>query len=250
MTHSQAATLGGSERVFLFPISPKGEPMGQLTQFYKTMSSLEIAELTGKQHFHVCRDIEEQLGRLEGGVSRFGETYIHPQNGQTYKMYNLPKRETLILVSGYSVELRTKIIDRWEELEAEQTKPKSLEEMSLLVITGLSAKVEEQRKALKEAQPKVEFHDAVVNGQDCYSMSEAVKLLNLDIGRNKFYTTLRADKVIMDDREPYQQYVEQGYFKLILKQVGHGGTEKVPLITGRGLSWLQRKYKHLQKEMV
>lgn len=87
----------------------------------ETMSSREIAELIGKNHFHVLRDIEKMLVEMgEGGVSKFGDTYVNPQNRQAYRIFNLPKRETLILVSGYNVQMRTKIIDRWQELEKEK----------------------------------------------------------------------------------------------------------------------------------
>jgi phage regulator Rha-like protein len=86
----------------------------------QTMSSREIAELTGKQHGHVMRDIREMLAQLHGeeGVSKFGDTHRNAQNGQNYPIFNLPKRETLILVSGYNLEMRARIIDRWQELEA------------------------------------------------------------------------------------------------------------------------------------
>lgn len=80
-----------------------------------TMSSREIAELTGKRHDNVMRDIRVMLAELhgEGGVPKFEDTQTHPQNGQCYPVFNLPKRETLILVSGYSVQMRARIIDRW-----------------------------------------------------------------------------------------------------------------------------------------
>jgi len=53
----------------------------------KTMSSLEIAELTGKQHKDVVRDIRVISDQLEGGgLSRFAHTYTHPQNKQTYSV--------------------------------------------------------------------------------------------------------------------------------------------------------------------
>lgn len=88
-----------------------------------TMSSREIAELTGKEHRNVTRDIEVQLTELmgEGGLLKFEHTYRNEQNGQEYREYHLPKRECLIVVSGYSVELRARIIDRWMELETQAT---------------------------------------------------------------------------------------------------------------------------------
>ena len=41
-----------------------------------TIDSREIAELTGKRHDHILRDVEAQLGQLDGGVRRFGDTYL------------------------------------------------------------------------------------------------------------------------------------------------------------------------------
>ena len=90
-----------------------------------TMSSREIAELTGKRHDHVMRDIQTMLIELHGenGIPKFRDTYVNQQNGQPYPCFNLPKRESLILVAGYSVVLRAKIIDRWEELETKNKEP-------------------------------------------------------------------------------------------------------------------------------
>lgn len=90
-----------------------------------TMSSREIAELTGKEHRNVMRDIRAMLRDLydDVGMLGFEHTEINTQNGVAYPIFMLPKRETLILVSGYSTELRARIIDRWQELEAKAAQP-------------------------------------------------------------------------------------------------------------------------------
>ena len=85
----------------------------------QTMSSLEIAKLTGKRHDHVMRDITNTLGELNINAPHFWGTYKTKQ-GNEYGCYNLPKRETLILISGYNIVLRAKIIDRWEYLEQKE----------------------------------------------------------------------------------------------------------------------------------
>lgn len=81
-----------------------------------TMSSLEIAGLTGKRHDHVVRDVKKMFSDLgDTFPQKWGK--VPSGNGRPLEVINLPKRETLILVSGYSTELRARIIDRWMELE-------------------------------------------------------------------------------------------------------------------------------------
>ena len=94
--------------------------MNALTTLTLTMSSQEIAELTGKRHDNVLVDIRKMLVELHGeeGLLKFQETPTNPQNKQQYLVFKLPKRESLILISGYSITTRAKIIDRWMELEA------------------------------------------------------------------------------------------------------------------------------------
>lgn len=98
-----------------------------------TMSSREISDLTGKRHLHVLRDIRRMLGKLGGDETKFGSIYLDDMN-RDQQQFSLPKRECLILVSGYSVELRAKIIDRWLELEATATLPQFVGAASHLAI--------------------------------------------------------------------------------------------------------------------
>ena len=82
----------------------------------QVMSTREIAQLTGKSHDNVLRDARRLVAE---GVLKSEETpYTHPQNGQSYPEFLLSQRDTLVLVSGYNAQLRARIIDRWQDLEA------------------------------------------------------------------------------------------------------------------------------------
>ena len=70
------------------------------------------------------RDIEKMFAELNIHAPHFWGTYKTKQ-GNEYGCFNLPKRETLILVSGYNIQLRAKIIDRWEELERKELEKKN-----------------------------------------------------------------------------------------------------------------------------
>jgi phage regulator Rha-like protein len=88
----------------------------------RTMTSREIAELTGKRHDHVMTDIRKMLDELGLSSPDFSGEY-KDSTGRTLPCFNLPKRETLILVSGYSIPMRARIVDRWEALETGKAKP-------------------------------------------------------------------------------------------------------------------------------
>ncbi|WP_244807961.1 Rha family transcriptional regulator [Caballeronia zhejiangensis] len=91
-----------------------------------TMSSREIAELTGKEHRNVLADIRKMLAELGKAAADFSAVAkIAGPNGSVreVEIFELPKRETLILVSGYSIQMRARIIDRWTELEARVGQP-------------------------------------------------------------------------------------------------------------------------------
>lgn len=83
------------------------------------MSSIEVANVTGKQHAHILRDIRNLLDQ---GVaaSNFGLGSYMDANQQVRPCYNLTAKGCLILASGYNPILREKIINRLEELEKQR----------------------------------------------------------------------------------------------------------------------------------
>jgi Rha family phage regulatory protein len=81
-----------------------------------TMTSREIAELTGKNHADVLRDIRNMLETLDLGQSSFADSYFNSQNKEQ-PMFRLPYDETICLLTGYDTKARMKVIKRWQELE-------------------------------------------------------------------------------------------------------------------------------------
>lgn len=81
-----------------------------------TMSSREIADLTGKAHRNILELIRSLI---DGGVlkSSIPSTWIHPSNKQEYPEFLCDKRDSLVIVARLSPEFTASIIDRWQELE-------------------------------------------------------------------------------------------------------------------------------------
>lgn len=85
------------------------------------MDSRDIAKITNKQHVHVVRDIRNMLSKLEDSESKNGTSYNIKSykniNGVSVTYFLLDYELTMILLTGYSVELRSKVVKRWLSLE-------------------------------------------------------------------------------------------------------------------------------------
>ena len=84
-----------------------------------TMSSREIANVTGKRHANVKRDIVAMLKELKSDVLSFEHIYLDGQNREQVE-YTLDREHTDCLLTGYSAPMRMKVIRRWRELEQQQ----------------------------------------------------------------------------------------------------------------------------------
>ena len=100
------------------PIIPAAQ-----ADFGKSMSSREIAELTGKEHKNVLRDIKTLIE--QGAITQlnFELSTYKDASGKSNPEYRLGFDATMTLVTGYNAVLRAKVIKRWRELETGEAKP-------------------------------------------------------------------------------------------------------------------------------
>ena len=88
------------------------------------MTSLEIAELTGKQHKHVreaIRRMEPAWVKVNG--SNFRLVTYKDLKGELRPCYSLTKTECLYIATKFNDEARAKLVLRWEELERRSLTP-------------------------------------------------------------------------------------------------------------------------------
>jgi phage antirepressor YoqD-like protein len=213
-----------------------------------TMSSQEIAELCEKRHDNVMADIKNMLAQLDMPALSFQGSYLGG-NGKSLPCFNLPRDLTMTLITGYSIPLRKKVIDRWMELEGQSSGsnvtflvPRTLPE-ALRLAADLADRVEEQKALIVSLEPKAEFHDAVASAINCQTVQEAAKVLGT--GQNRLFKRLRELGLLMADNQPYQTAIEAGHFRMVEKQYkdkrGESHTYTQTLVTGKGLSYIQRK---------
>lgn len=210
----------------------------------RTMSSREIADLTGKQHFHVKRDIEKMLADLGEDASKSGCTYLDGQNRQQTE-YLLDREHTDCLLTGYSAAMRMAVIKRWRELEEGSGRViATLPDFSNPAAAARAwAEQYEQRQvaqqALAIAAPKVEFVDKYVESTGLKGFRQTAKLLRANEAR---FREFLLDKKIMyrmgGEWQAYQQHVDAGRFSVKTGTSDSGHAFNQAKFTPKGVTWV------------
>lgn len=207
-----------------------------------TMTSREIAELTGKEHRHVLRDVDVMLDELGVDKGGYAQTWTHPQNGQTYPEYALDRELTETLLTGYSAVLRRKVIARWHELEANQAikLPKTMAQ-ALRLAAEQAEQIEAQQLQLEAQQPAVEFVDRFVEAKSAKGFREVAKILG--IKEREFIASLADDKIIFKQGSnwlPFADY-QPRYFTVKTGEAnGHAFIQT--RFTPEGIAWVAKRF--------
>jgi len=217
-----------------------------------TMTSREVAELTGKLHKHVLRDIDVLIETLSPELV-FGfksTTYVSGDPPREYRMFVMDRDSTLCLMAGYDANARMRIVKRWQELEAsaqQQFKiPKTMGE-ALRLAADLHEQLEEKTRQFAEAQPMVQFHEEVSQADSELNVDETCALLfNGTIGPKQLRAWLKLNHWL-DGRpgmnKPTAWAMKQGLMRLRLSPPINGRIFEVPVLTGKGISTLRHLYR-------
>lgn len=233
-----------------------------------TMTSLEIAEVTGKRHDSILRDIRNILSQ---GVDahNFVETSYTDKSNRQQKCYTLTKKGCLILASGYDVILREKIINRWEELETKDRNkyqvPKSFAE-ALMLAAKQQEQIEEQRRqleanskeivelngAIAEMEPKVTYVDIILASKETVTTTQiaqdygqSAKAFNVLLRNFGVQHKVGGQWVLYAKHIPFG-YVQSDTFPIVHKN-GTNGTVMHTKWTQKGRLFL---YEELKKHNI
>jgi phage regulator Rha-like protein len=109
------------------------------------MSSREISELVEQRHDNVKRTIETLGSKGVITLPQFEEVPNTSPGPKTIGIYRLGKRDSLIVVAQLCPEFTARIVDRWQELEAQQPQPLSPANFTRLQLIELAMQAEQER---------------------------------------------------------------------------------------------------------
>jgi len=206
--------------------------------------SLTMAEVFGKSHDNVIRDIRQQLEKLDEAEERqwsvlnFEETqYQHPQNKQWYPKFNMTEDAFAIVAMSYvtpdAMKMKIKFLEEFKKMREELSKPQfalpqSMPEALRLLATEMEDKQRIQTENLmleqrvKEYEPKISYLDSILKSTDTVTITQIAKDYGL--------TGQALNKLLHEDKVQYnvggqwllyQKHQDKGFTKSQTIDVHH-----------------------------
>lgn len=209
----------------------------------QTMSSREIADICEARHNDVIATIERLINE---GVLRLGRNtaraHVPDGGGRPTMVYDLCRRDCLVVVSGYNAALRARIIDRWMELEA--AAPALALPQSFAAALRLAADQQDiitaQAAQLQAAAPAVEFVERYADSTGTKGFREVAKLLKAN--ENDFREFLLAERImyrLSGVLTPYAQHIEAERFCIKAGTAHNSGhAYNAARFTPKGVTWV------------
>jgi Rha family phage regulatory protein len=159
--------------------------MNELIISNNPITSMQIAEITGKRHADIMRDIRDEIEKLNaGGISnerKFALVDYIDSKGEKRPCYQLSKEGVLQLAARYDAVVRARLI----ELAMRQDKPQSIEDLIIM-----------QAQSMKELRGQVSqltgtignIKEAVISEPDNWreDINRKLNKIAKALGNNKF----------------------------------------------------------------
>ena len=236
----------------------------------ETMTSLEIAEVTGRNHKDVMRSIremEDAWAKVNG--RKFALVEYKDAKGEMRPCYSLNKTECLYIATKFNDEARAKLVLRWEELETKERNqyqvPQSFAE-ALMLAAKQQEQIEEQQRqleanskeivelngAIAEMEPKVTYVDMILASNETVTTTQiaqdygqSAKAFNVLLRNFGVQHKVGGQWVLYAKHLPFG-YVQSDTFPIVHKN-GTNGTVMHTKWTQKGRLFL---YEELKKHNI
>lgn len=231
----------------------------------KYLDSREVAEMVGKEHNKLLRDIRVYITQLNaskvGHTDFFTESQYTDKSNRQKPCYLVTKKgcefiaHKLTGVKG--TEFTAKYINRFHEMEDTiKTQLPQGNDLIALAVIEAQKMIAERDKQIERMKPKEVFADAVSTSKDAILIGDLAKLISQNgyrIGQNRLFDWLRNNGYLIKSgssrNRPMQRYVEQGLFEVketaINMPNGNVRTALTTKVSGKGQQYFVNKF--LQK---
>lgn len=226
----------------------------------KMISSLEVAEMVGREHNEVLKDIRRivtQLGEGNLPQSYFTESFYLNKQNKKLPSFLLSKKGCELYGTRMTGEKGTlfavRYIERFNEMENElQFKLPATYSEALIELAMQVKATEELEMKVEEQKPKVLLAESIENSHSLILVGELAKILKqngFDIGQNRLYERLRDMGYLVKSgaskNSPTQRSMELGLFRVVEgTRTNDKGVNitKTTKVTGKGQKYFINKF--------